>query len=224
MLQDGRLKGVKIGNQWRFPQREVERILNDAPIEMESPSNTDSLFPIHCVQTIQNLYTSVSQFSALTLDQNGEMVTSISQPGPVCTLIQSTPSGMEACKTCWRSFAEQAKGREETFTCHAGMKYYGSVIFSQNRKHGVFLVGEFQFTDTVPAERMNLLKKIALLHGISEQKLLEAAQYIPQITKEQQEHLCVQPAAAAFAVESILNERAAYMERLQQIACLTQNI
>ena len=27
MLNDGRLKGVKIGQQWRFPAREVERLL-----------------------------------------------------------------------------------------------------------------------------------------------------------------------------------------------------
>ena len=52
MLQDGRLKGVKIGNQWRFPQREVEKFLSgenvDPPVAIES----DSVFPIHCVQTI----------------------------------------------------------------------------------------------------------------------------------------------------------------------------
>ncbi len=28
MLNDGRLKGVKIGQQWRFPAREVERLLS----------------------------------------------------------------------------------------------------------------------------------------------------------------------------------------------------
>ena len=28
MLSDGRLKGVKIGQQWRFPAREVDRLLS----------------------------------------------------------------------------------------------------------------------------------------------------------------------------------------------------
>ena len=26
MLQDGRLRGVKIGQQWRFPEKEIERL------------------------------------------------------------------------------------------------------------------------------------------------------------------------------------------------------
>ena len=29
MLNDGRLKGVKIGNQWRFPQNEIDRLLGE---------------------------------------------------------------------------------------------------------------------------------------------------------------------------------------------------
>ncbi len=37
-------------------------------------------------------------------------------------------------------------------------------------------------------------------------------------------HLVDQPQAAAFAVESILVERSAFLDRLQKIANLTQNL
>jgi excisionase family DNA binding protein len=37
MLQDRRLKGVKIGQQWRFARREVERLLN-SEVKLTSPS------------------------------------------------------------------------------------------------------------------------------------------------------------------------------------------
>ncbi len=225
MLQDGRLKGVKIGNQWRFPQREVERLLSGAPVDVQpAATRTESVFPIHCVQTIQDLFTSVSRCSALIVDQEGEMVTNISQPGPVCKLLQSTTSGMQACLASWRSFAEQARGRQEIFTCHTGLIYFGSVIFNQSKKQGVFLAGEFYLENMDPAEENSRLRKVASLHGINEEKLMEAARQVPRLNKIQQQHLSEQPAAAAHAVESILNERTAFMGRLQQIANLTQDL
>jgi excisionase family DNA binding protein len=97
MLGDGRLKGIKIGNQWRFPQREVEKLLSGETIELTVVNESDSIFPIHCVQTIQDLFTSVSHYSALIIDQKGEKVTQISQPGPICKLLLSTEKGREVC-------------------------------------------------------------------------------------------------------------------------------
>ena len=102
MLQDGRLKGIKIGNQWRFSQSEVERMLNGvaSPDEPE----TESSFPVHCVQTIQNLYSSVSQSNALVVNQQGEPVTKVSKQSRFCTIIQSSEIGLNACQASWKSF------------------------------------------------------------------------------------------------------------------------
>jgi excisionase family DNA binding protein len=224
MLQDGRLKGVKIGNQWRFPQRQVEKLLNGETIDLPIVNESDSVFPIHCVQTIQNLFTSVSHYSAVIIDQKGERVTQISQPGPICQLLLSTEKGREICEATWRKIAEQAKGREELFTCHAGLKYFGSVIQSQNKKQGVFLAGEF-YLETVDSDvEKEILRETARQCGIDEQDMLNVYQKVPHLSREEQQHLAAQPAAAANAVESILNERSAFMERLQQIASLTQKL
>jgi excisionase family DNA binding protein len=224
MLQDGRLKGVKIGNQWRFPQREVEKLLNGETVDLPVVNESDSVFPIHCVQTIQNLFTSVSHHSALIIDQKGEKVTQISQPGPICQLLLSTEKGQEICEAAWRKIAEQAKGREELFTCHSGLKYFGSVILTQNKKQGVFLAGEFYLETEDPDVEKEILKETARHCGIDEHEMLNAYQKVPHLSREEQQHLAAQPAAAANAVESILNERSAFMERLQQIASLTQKL
>jgi len=224
MLQDGRLKGVKIGNQWRFPQSEVEKLLSGETVDLPEIIESESGFPIHCVQTIQDLFTSVSQCSAVIIDQKGEKVTQISQPGPICKLLLTTEKGREICEAAWIRIAEHAKGREELFTCHAGLKYYGSVILAQNKKKGVFLAGEF-YLDTVDAEtEKEALRATARICGIDEQEMMIAYQKVPHLTQEEQLHLVAQPAAAANAVESIINERSAFMERLQQIASLTQKL
>lgn len=224
MLQDGRLKGVKIGNQWRFPQREVERLLSGATVEIEDVEEKETVFPIHCLQTIQNLFTSVSQCSALIIDHEGELVTQISQPGPLCKQLLSKAKGKEFCETSWRQIAKRASGRSEVFTCHAGLKYYGSVIMTQNKKQGVFLTGEFYSEDSDPELLTDSLKKIARQCGIDEHEIMAAAHQVKKLSKEEQQHFASQPEAAATAVESILSERTAFMERLQQIANLTQNL
>ncbi len=224
MLQDGRIKGVKIGNQWRFSQREVEKLLSGETVDLPDVMESETVFPIHCVQTIQDLFTSVSHCSAVIIDQKGEKVTQISQPGPICKLLLSTEKGREICEAIWRKIAEQAKGREELFTCHAGLKYFGSVILTQNKKQGVFLAGEF-YLEPIDAEaEKEILRETARICGIEEQEMLNAYQQVPHLSREEQHHLAAQPAAAANAVESILNERSAFMERLQQIATLTQKL
>lgn len=224
MLQDGRLKGVKIGNQWRFPQSEVEKLLSGETIELSVTTETDSVFPVHCVQTIQDLFTSVSHCSAVIIDQKGEKITQISQPGPICELLLSTEKGREIYEANWRIIAEQVRGREELFTCYAGLKYYGSVILSQNKKQGVFLAGEFYPEGVNIDAEKEILREIALQCGIDEKEMLRAYQKVPHLSQKEQQHLAAQPAAAAIAIESILNERSAFKERLQQIASLTQKL
>ena len=66
MLQDGRIKGQKVGQQWRFPRTEIERLTgNSLPVpEPTLPANDASGFPTHCVQTIQDLFSEVGQVSA----------------------------------------------------------------------------------------------------------------------------------------------------------------
>jgi excisionase family DNA binding protein len=224
MLQDGRLKGVKIGNQWRFPQQEVERLLSGGQVAFSISEEKDSIFPIHCVQTIQNLFTSVSKCSALIIDQNGDQVTQISQPGPVCKILLANEKGNELCKSFWREIAREAKGRSEIFTCPAGLNCFGSIILNQNKKQGVFLAGEFYMGDSDMSQNIEILKHIARDCGINEQEIMAVATLVRRLSAEEQKHLSYQPEAAAMAVESILSERTAFMDRLQQIANLTQNL
>lgn len=224
MLQDGRIKGVKIGNQWRFPQKEVEKFLSGENAGLTVVTDDESDFPIHCLQTIQDLFSSVSHYSAVIIDQKGQQVTQISQPGPICQLLLTTAKGREICEDSWRKIAELAQGRQEIFTIHAGLKYFGSVIQTQNQKRGVFLAGEFYLDSIdVDTEKKNLLET-GRFCGIDEQEMIRAYHQVPHLSPAEQQHLALQPAAAANAVESILNQRNVFMERLQQIASLTKKL
>ncbi|MGB9898390.1 helix-turn-helix domain-containing protein, partial [Thermanaerothrix sp.] len=103
MLQDGRLKGVKIGQQWRFPRSEVERLLGRPTPEPASQAmDLAASFPTHCVQTIQDLYAEVSGLSAVVLDPEGNPLTEISHPCGFCRLLWQNEQAHADCQASWK--------------------------------------------------------------------------------------------------------------------------
>lgn len=220
MLSDGRLKGVKIGQQWRFPRREVERIFGSEPAALE-PLQPDPVFPTHCVQTIQDLFSEVGRIGSLVVDLQGVQVTEISRPSAFCQAILGSPSGREACRACWATCSHYTQSRQFS-TCHAGLQYIGAPILDRDQPVGVFLAGQFYWEKPDPAEERARVQRLSALHDIPETTLQLAAQSIPVIDPAERSRLETWPLTAARAVQSILRERTGFVERLQRIATLTQ--
>jgi excisionase family DNA binding protein len=233
MLQDGRLKGVKIGQQWRFPQREVERMVGANPAVAETiPVAPDAGFPTHCVQTIQDLFAEVGQISALVVDMDGLPLTRVSNPTSFCQILFSTTSGKNSCQASWKSFARDSavingKNGEVTpgakfFTCQAGLHYVGAPIFDEDNQVGLFLAGQFYWQAPDPREEVERIRRLSAAHDIPFEELQAAVQEIPVIDPSQHSRVETWPFTAARAIQSILHERHCFVERLQQIASLTQ--
>lgn len=228
MLNDGRLKGVKIGQQWRFHLSEVEHMLGiNQPTEESSLPSSDSNFPTHCVQTIQDLFAEVSQISAIVIDMEGNPLTQTSHPTNFCQILLASPSGTNACRSSWQSFANGSAAINGTigskfFTCYAGLHYIGAPIMEKATQIGLFLAGQFYWHTPEPREEAQRIRRLASAHNVSLQNLQEAARKIPVIDPDQYPRVETWPFTAARAVQSILHERLGFMERLQQIANLTQ--
>jgi excisionase family DNA binding protein len=216
MLGDGRLKGVKIGQQWRFPASEVERLLSGAA-EIQSATVPSRSFPTHCVQTIQNLFAEISELGALVVDTEGNPLTDLSSNCRYCHMLLSTPGGEAACRQSWRSFAA---GSGEELTCHAGLRYLRSPIREGNEVIGWFLAGHLKpQRDVVAQAEMNHL---AELYGLSAGDLRAAYAEIPALDAPDYHHVEGFPARASAAIQAILQERSGFMQRLQSIAEMTK--
>lgn len=225
MLQDGRLRGVKIGQQWRFAQHDVERLLSGASSsdEMLAPGiSTDNSFPTHCVQTIQDLFSDVSQISALVVDGAGRPITEVSQACAFCQKMMQSQAGLAACQQSWREMAQQAAEGRKFFTCHAGLQYICAPISDQAKPAGYFLAGQFYWQKPEPREQAERLRRTASQTGLDLAELQQAAESVAVIAPEQHQQAEAWPQTAARAVESILRERIGLIQRLQQIANLTQ--
>jgi excisionase family DNA binding protein len=221
MLQDGRLKGVKIGQQWRFPQAEVERLLGAAPSPASAASAGDAAFPTHCIQTVQDLFSDVSQISSLVIDSQGETVTEPSRMCDFCRLVQSTPPGLAACRASWVDFTRRAGGHMY-FTCHAGLQYIAAPVMDQAEQLGYFLAGQFYWQQPDPREQAARLGQVTQDCALPAAQLQAAAAAIQVIPAGDHTRVEAWPFTAARAVQSILAERMAMVARLQQIATLTQ--
>jgi excisionase family DNA binding protein len=223
MLRDGRIKGVKVGQQWRFTRREIENLLSSEKTADEGANlPAGGGFPTHCVQTIQDLFSDVSQIGGLVVDMNGNPLTEISQPCALCQLVQSTPNGKKACRASWQLFAQQSQSGSRFFTCHAGLQSIGAPIFEKNEQVGLFLAGEFYWNVPDRREEAGRLRRLASTCPLPLEKLQEAAAGLPVIAASQQSRAEEWPKSVARAIQSILHERGSFMERLQQIASLTQ--
>ena len=224
MLQDGRIKGIKIGKQWRFQQKEVDRVIKgsqSSPEPIQSQADTTD-FPTHCVQTIQDLFSEVGRVSGLVINPEGVPLTEISQPCRYCQVILQSRAGQAACGASWKEFAKKSGAGSRYFTCHAGIQYVSAPIIDNEKTIGYFLAGEFYWQTPNLHEEGERSQRLATALNLEAETLNRAAHTIPVI--ETAHHSLVESwsAAAARAVQTILQERTGFVERLQQIANLTK--
>ncbi len=224
MLQDGRIKGVKIGQRWRFQRNEVERILGGHQLSPEpiQPKTDLSGFPAHCVQTIQDLFSEVGRVSALVIDPQGVPLTGISRPCRYCQVILQSLAGQAACRASWNEFAKKSSAGSRYFTCHAGIQYISAPIFDNETTTGYFLAGEFYWQAPDLQAEAGRSQRLATALSLEAETLTQAANTIPVIETDQHSQVEAWPAAAAHSVQTILKERIGFVERLQQIADLTK--
>ena len=220
MLQDGRLHGMKIGQQWRFPSKEVERLLH-GQFEIAGPSakgQEPMAFPGHCVQAIQNLFSELTQLGALTIDFSGNPLTEISAPCAFCQSVRSSAIGEQACRQSWQQLARQPNTATPVFTCHAGLQFAWAPIYENGEPVAQVLAGPCHFQPQAAQALQARLLQLARDYGLDAAQLRQAAAAIPQCEPHKKEQIVAWPQKMARAIESILVERAGFVNRLQRIA------
>jgi excisionase family DNA binding protein len=126
MLNDGRLRGFKVGGQWRFPRREIETWLQQqqagrnrtfAPLLQAAGAGPSShVLPMTCIQAIQAVCAEALDVAVVTTGLDGTPLASVSNSCSFCNLILSHERGRQRCAESWR---QQAGGQVRP--CHAGL-------------------------------------------------------------------------------------------------------
>jgi excisionase family DNA binding protein len=223
MINDGRLKGVKIGNHWRFPQSEIDRLTGEEK-ETTEPENSDKLltdFPSDCVQMVQEIFAGIIGIGAITVSLRGEPLTRSTYSNPFCKLMLSSPSGREACQASWRKIALRASGEPPFQTCHAGLSYKRSLVRMIDQAAAWLIAGQYYIAAPDRQKENERLEQLAAKHDLPLSRLTEAARKIPILKQYQQEKVQEWTPKVANTIQSILCERSSLMDRLQRIAELS---
>jgi ligand-binding sensor protein len=134
----------------------------------------------------------------------------------------SSPLGKEACRASWKMAVQHSNGGGKYFTCHAGLQYITAPVQDKNETAGFFLSGQFYWNTPDEREQGERNRRLSAAYGLDFESLQKASASIPVILPQQQSKVEGWPSSAATAVQSILQERTLFIERLKQIANLTQ--
>jgi excisionase family DNA binding protein len=222
MLKDGRLAGVKVGQQWRFSKGEVEALLSGKGQDDDSlPTSLTMVLPLHCIQAMQNVFAEVAQVGSVTTAPNGEPLTKISNSCRFCNLILASQSGRRACVASWQKLAEQPERHPQLVTCHAGLQYARARIEVGKASIAMLIAGQFYLTPPDPGEQATRVRELAALHGLDQSALADAAAALLVLDERKQAQIGKWLETVAHTFEQIAQERAELMGRLRRIAALS---
>jgi excisionase family DNA binding protein len=221
MLKDGRLTGIKIGEQWRFSMEEVKSLLAGPSSVEAKPAATaasGSVLPLHCVQRIQNVFAEIAEIGVVTVAATGKPLTAISHPSRFSELIWASEAGRQGCIASWAKLAEQPGAAPQFMTCHTGLKYAGARIEINGRLEAILIAGQFYLEAPETIEEAARLKRLAKAYDIDPQALAEAAREITVLDEHKRSHLTSWLQSVAHTFEEIGQERAEMLGRLRRIA------
>jgi excisionase family DNA binding protein len=223
MLNDGRLKGVKIGNQWRFPQSEIDRLLGEEPEASTGNNGFEAItdFPSDCVQNVQEIFAGIIGIGAITVSMHGDVLTRPTFSNPFCKLILSSEKGRTACQASWRRIAHRATGAPPFQICHAGLSYIRSEILMDDKPAAWLIAGQYYLSSPDRKNENERMEILANKFDLPQESLVEAARKIPILKNSQVEKVREWTPKVAGTVNSILCERSDLMSRLQRIAELS---
>ncbi len=219
MLKDGRLNGIKIGQHWRFPKEQILSIVSGKTSPGQSPEElTTASFPIHCIQGLQDVFAEIASLGSITVDQYGNKITALSNSCDFCRLIQTSPKGLTACHTSWKSIAEDNDRDGEFFVCHAGLFYTHAQMRTGKGFDSFLIAGQF-FPNQQEKDRAAVkVTNLATAYKIDSDALQTAFQSVSVLSGKARLHLNNWMGQVAQTLVSLMSERYRLIDRLKKIS------
>ena len=228
MLGDGRLKGFKVGGQWRFPRSEVESWIRGQCFDLQSlgtdrpgknGEQASRIFPISCIQAVQSIFADAMDIATVTTDIEGQMLTEVSNGCDFCQTVLSSEEGKRRCSAFWKGV-----DKGETNTCHAGLLGVGSRITTKGKWGATVVSCQLDLRGGEGRNDVDWrenLPRMASELDLPEKSLHAAAAGVRTIQTDQIPRLSRLVKQVADTFSKIGEERLALLGRLEQIAEIT---
>jgi excisionase family DNA binding protein len=144
MADDGRLRGVRVGRQWRFPAVGVEDMLQGAGLGADAgaaaPQAHEPLGGHAADLLLDVLAESLGVMMVLT-DLDGHPLSAIANPCPSFAARGNDPTLVQACAAEWREMAEDPDFVPRFRTGRLGFQCARAFVRSGDRLVGMVLAG-----------------------------------------------------------------------------------
>ena len=140
------------------------------------------LIDVEILQRIQDSFSDLTGMAALTTDMTGKPVTQGSKFTDFCMkYVRQTEEGKRRCEWCDKFGAEQtqARGRQSTYFCHAGLIDFAAPINVQGKQVGCFIGGQVLTEDADPEK----IRQVAETIGADPELLVKASQKVNKLPK-----------------------------------------
>lgn len=226
MLKDGRLKGIKVGGQWRFRSEDVEEWLRSggdlsAQGGLRREGRAADILPLHCVQVIQDVFAEIAGIGSVTTGTDGVPVTEMSNVQPFCKVILDSPEGYRGCLASWAKLAQMDIEPSEFVLCHAGLEYTRSEIRVDDREIAILVGGQFYSGPPDEREENERLERLARDFAIDLEELRAAARQIPVLEPRLRARIGDWLRRVAVTFCEVSQERLELISRLRSIAEIT---
>ena len=193
MAEDGRLPGVKIGRQWRFP---ADRVAEQLGMAVAPPMQTDLVAPTadrsglsgviqpEVAQSVADLMGDLFGVMAVITDMNGQPITAVANPCGYYAAIANQPAAVEACLSQWRLFADEPHVAPRWVRTHLGFLCARTFVWVDLKPVGMIVVGGV--TPPVWPPPQEHVEAIADEVGVPHRVLLDAVEQTWSIDIEQQ--------------------------------------
>ena len=231
ILGNGRLRGFKVGGQWRFSRQAIEAWLHEQQASLGGlgpPTAVDELrpspeaLPVSCLRAIQEIFAQALGVGAVTTAADGTPLTPVANCCEFCDLVLHTEAGRQRCVASWRASAAEEDGTSQPTTCHAGLRYLSGRIEVQGRSVAAAHAG--QFLDQPPEEEAwaARIRELAEACGLNAQEVRQALDHVPVLDRDRQQQLSRLLNRMVLTFSEIGEERFNLLGRLQRIGKIAQ--
>lgn len=240
MAEAGRLPAIKVGKQWRFPKKQVDAWLQTqgstptlavtarsaATPEPSRPVVTQStqsdfaeLFPLQCVQQIQDTFADALGVMIVMTDIDGQPVTDVSNPCGLFEIISQSPGALDKCLEHWRDLAHTIDLEPKFTASQLGLLCARAMVRVGAQLKGMVFVGGIAPKSWPPSP-----ERIAAIEhefGVPQQKFTPHLDEVFTLNEAEQKEILSFVQRIANIVAHIINERNNLMGQLNTSARLS---
>lgn len=229
MADSGRIPAVKVGNQWRFPQAQVQTWLkvNSGAVATVAETNTRDmlgdvarLLPVECVQQIQDTFADALGVMVVVTDLDGQSLTRPSHPFGLYKLSEESPQAHRRCVDTWAQMARNPSMRPVFVPSPLGLLCARGLIRVGSEISAMLVVGGIA-PETWPPDESGL-RSIAEYLELDYEAVSAQADDVFYLDANEQERLLPFVQRIADIVAHIITERKQLFDKLDSISELSR--